>query len=109
MDIEAQNNLGHEADDFVLEKSALEAYWSRRTIDRAALVAALENRSIQEFHQIGHRILGSARTYGYPNLEAIAKRMDKLSAEELMNDGPGIILDFQTWIDETQVLLNRVD
>jgi len=85
----------------VLEKPVLLTYMSRRSEDLRLLTQALGRDSVQEFNQIGHRILGSARTFGFPELETMALQMNDMTTQVLSQQGPLLLTRFSEWILET--------
>jgi HPt (histidine-containing phosphotransfer) domain-containing protein len=96
--------MTNSGDDFevVTDKQALQTYISRRQEDLRILSESLEAGSVDTFNKIGHRILGSARTFGFPDLEAIAQKMDQLKNKDLPEAGSAILTEFSKWIDSTK-------
>jgi HPt (histidine-containing phosphotransfer) domain-containing protein len=84
-----------EGEDMVtFPKEMIRDYIERRVAD----LAMLERGSIHEFQRIGHQLSGSARNFGFPDLEAIALRMEKICAQEIASEGPRLIAEFRRWI-----------
>ncbi len=84
---------------FILPPEMRETYLKRRLGDLATLRFSLETNSLEAFHKIGHQIIGTAKNYGFSSLEPIAARMEKLSAAELIHQGPLLIEEFSTWLN----------
>lgn len=92
-------------DGIVLEKELLVTYLSRRVEDLHHLRVSFHSGSVTPFNEIGHKLMGTARSYGYPELETIAKQMDSVAVEDLRHRGPDIIDALSNWIEATQAQL----
>lgn len=76
----------------------VETYLSRRLEDADALSQSLQANSVEKFNQVGHQLLGNARSYGFLGLEPIATRMEQLSGGDLKHIGPQLLGDFNKWL-----------
>jgi len=85
---------------FSLPSEMLDVYLQRRIKDLESLRQSLSENSIEEFHRIGHQLSGNAKNFGFDSLEPLAHRMEKLKSEELSLQGPKLVNEFSTWLDE---------
>lgn len=85
-----------------LPKEMIDTYIQRRVADLETLQKGLKDNSVTEFNRIGHQLAGNARNFGFETLELIAQKMEKLTPAELPVHGPGLIKEFNTWLN-TQI------
>lgn len=79
-------------------REMIATYLKRRGDDIVILKKSLEDNSTTEFHRVGHQLKGNARSFGYPDLEPIAIRMESLPDAELQNVGALLIDEFSSWL-----------
>ena len=83
-------------------------YFERRESDLVKLRVSLERNRVEEFQRIGHQLLGNAATYGFYDLEKLARRIHEANQGRLHIEGPSLIRDFDKWITSTRAdFLNR--
>ena len=84
------------------------SYFERRESDLTKLRVSLERNRADEFRRIGHQLLGNAATYGFYDLEKLARRIYDANQGRLHLEGPDLIRDFDKWIASTRAeFLNR--
>lgn len=83
-----------------IPKELIENYISRRADDIELLKKSLEQNSVNEFHRIGHQILGNARNFGFTELEPLASKLESIQEKDLPNQGPGLIKAFSDWLSQ---------
>ena len=84
---------------FQVTKSMKSIYVSRRKEDLARLYRHLENKNFEEIRSIGHRIVGSAKNYGYPELEIIAAKLENLGASGSNGNALEVVEQFRNWVN----------
>ncbi len=77
-------------------------YFERRESDLTKLRVSLERNRADEFRRIGHQLLGNAATYGFYDLEKLARRIHDANQGRLRREGPALIRDFDKWIAATR-------
>lgn len=79
---------------FTFPKEMIQAYVQRRVEE----IALLESGSLEEFNRIGHQLAGNSRNFGFEDLEQIALKMEKLTAQDLELQGPQLVEQFRSWV-----------
>lgn len=85
---------------FSLPSEMVDVYLQRRIKDLESLQNSLKENSVEEFHRIGHQLVGNAKNFGFDNLEPLAHRMEQLKASELNVAGPTLLKEFSSWLNE---------
>lgn len=75
-------------------------YLRRRLMDLESLEQALLQHNYKSCEEIGHRLKGSARTFGFQDLEQIARVLESNASKEddasLLED----VMRFKIWLDK---------
>ena len=74
-------------------------YIERRRQDLKVLESALKQNQIKDFQRIGHQVKGNAPSFGFDDLAEVARRMEKVSSENIQTVGLEIINDFKRWLE----------
>lgn len=85
--------------EFALPLQMIKTYLERRADEIPLLRKSITDGSHVEFNRIGHKLLGNARTYGFQELEPLAEKMNSLKAEELNNQGPLLVAEYEKWLN----------
>lgn len=83
---------------FALSPDLIANYLNRRVENYKVLKEALAAGAIEPFHTISHQLAGNASSYGFPELQTIAKEMEKLSREDLSGKGEILLRQFYFWL-----------
>lgn len=73
-------------------------YIYRRVANYIILKEAINAGNIETLRDICHQISGNAASYGFPELEEIAKQMEALSEVELTDKGIKLLRDYNIWL-----------
>ncbi len=76
---------------FQLPDSYRKRYLERRVVD----LSVLEKGRLEDFRRIGHQIRGSAKSFGFSDLETIALRLEQIDHGTLLELAPRILVDFK--------------
>ena len=70
-------------DTFELSNEMKSTYLNRRREEFNSFKAMNDAEKVAFAQKIGHKIAGSAQSYGFPDLEPIAKEMERLKSTEI--------------------------
>ena len=90
---------------FKIPEKMREVYLKNRVADLALLREALNKKSLEDFHRVGHQLAGNARNFGYEDLEAIALRMERLVDGALEHDGSEVLDELTRWLNANGKIL----
>ena len=88
---------------FKISDKMRETYIQHRSQDLECLKDSFNKNSIEEFHRVGHQLVGNARTFGFEELEAIGEKMEVLSQADLGHTGAKLLNDFKTWLELIEI------
>ncbi len=88
---------------FKLSRERYLMYLTRRESDLLDLQKSLNEGSSDAFKTIGHKIMGSAKTFGFDELEDLGVRLEKISVEELKAQGAALLTELSEWIKATRI------
>lgn len=81
-------------------------YIARRKIDHERLSKVLDTttnlNALTEFQHLGHQIRGSAASFGFDDLVAIAERLESVNQENISTLGQTALNEFYDWIKKTE-------
>lgn len=92
---------------FKVSNEMKKVYLMRRLQELPLLREDIATQSVKQFHRCGHQLMGNAQSFGFENLEAIAKKMNNISAEELSAQGPDLIAEFSQCIQKNLMTLEE--
>jgi len=88
-----------------ITKQVKEIYLERRKKDLEALRKDLNSKVNTEFKRIGHQLKGNASTFGYMDLEKIAKDLELVGESIDWEHAKSLVDHFERWlIKETEQL-----
>lgn len=90
-----------------LPEKMIATYVQRRRNELAELIRCVEHSNLEEFRRIGHQWAGNARTYGFPDLEAIGIEMESLEEANYQQLAPVLLNKFKNWLETTTVSENQ--
>ncbi len=73
-------------------------YLKRRERDLATLRESLRQNRVAEFARIGHQVSGNAATFGFFDLESIARKIEEIGERELQTKGSVLVREFANWL-----------
>ena len=76
----------------------IKTYIQRRKGDLEVLQKSISENSIEVFHHIGHQLSGNARNFGFPELENLGVKMEKITSKSLLEDGPLLVAELSAWL-----------
>lgn len=83
---------------YSIPDNLIEVYIQRRKADIEVLEKSVSENSIEAFQRIGHQLSGNARSFGFPELEGLGLRMEKLSSQNLATEGIALIAELSSWL-----------
>lgn len=92
---------------YSIPDNLIEVYIQRRKVDIEVLEKSISENSIEAFHRIGHQLSGNARSFGFPELEGLGLRMEKLSLQDLATEGLALTEELSSWF--LSQLKNKAD
>jgi HPt (histidine-containing phosphotransfer) domain-containing protein len=92
-------------EDVFITKQVKTQYIERRKKDLDSLKRNLESKESAEFKRIGHQLKGNASTFGFLELEKIAKDLEKAGENKDWSEAQHQIELFEKWLSvETENL-----
>lgn len=88
---------------YSIPDNLIEVYIQRRKVDIEVLEKSIFENSIEAFHRIGHQLSGNARSFGFPELESLGQRMEKLSLQALASEGSTLVKELSTWLSSQPI------
>lgn len=85
---------------YSLPLTLIDGYLQRRASDIRVLQKGLDVNSVEEFNRLGHQMMGNARTFGFPELEPIAIKMERLILANLQEEGAILIGEYSDCISK---------
>lgn len=83
---------------YSIPNNLIEVYIQRRKVDIEVLEKSISENSLEAFHRIGHQLSGNARSFGFPELESVGLRMEKLSSQALATEGLQLVAELSSWL-----------
>lgn len=93
-------NSSEKPNDFILSPERKRFYLIRREDDSQDLKTALLENNYLRICDIGHRIKGSARLFGFLELEVLAKQLELAAAVENVEELTVLVHEFETRVLE---------
>lgn len=87
----------------VIPKEAKMKYVERRKKDVESLRQALTQKDFSEFKKIGHQIKGNSSTFGFMDLEIIAKALELVGMSEDFAQATSVVDQFERWVNRAAV------
>jgi HPt (histidine-containing phosphotransfer) domain-containing protein len=85
-----------------ISASAINRYLVRRREDLQVCSDALETCNFKKMGDVAHRIKGSGSTFGFPELSAIAEKLEAATAKSDLAEVKSCFLDFERWVETHQ-------
>lgn len=76
-----------------------EKYLIRKQEEILFLREALHKGQVEIFHQSGHKIFGSAESFGFPELLVFASEMENLRVKDFATQAQQLIKDFSICVE----------
>lgn len=83
-----------------LTPEMIQRYMQRRLEDLTVCKQSLQAKNSSSIEIIGHRLRGSAESFGFPELAALGTQIEELAKSEQWNDLEKTILSLEKWIHE---------
>ncbi len=77
-----------------------ENYINRRIKDLEYLETALDDENFLVCEQIGHRLKGSALTFGFSELQDVATQLETHAKEQDKESLASDVSDFRNWVEK---------
>ena len=81
-------------------------YLERRKVELQRLKQAASEGRIEDFAVVGHQLKGNAPSYGFEDLAVIARKLEKVTKDNLNTEGSALLDEYQQWINTTEAKLN---
>lgn len=73
-------------------------YLERRVKDLDACFESLKKKNFLNLEKVGHRLKGSATTFGHPELSSIGEKLEKSAGVKDEPQVEAILKEFKVWL-----------
>jgi HPt (histidine-containing phosphotransfer) domain-containing protein len=84
-------------DEFKIPKAGVDKYVSRRKVDVQLLQSAIKIKQTSDFFKIGHCLQGNAAPFGFPELESLGLKLEKISESKDWAAAEKLVDELETW------------